>query len=164
MEAVYWYIVTSKDNVSLLTALANLIHCYQVQLKSMDALLPDEPKQLQIGYDVGDRVWIKTTNGQCTSPYTRGHVTDVISPQNVHVDGMSRQGKDLCSVMGLNTSESRSDSKLSIQSTRTIIINKPCSDSPEVGNSDATDDISADKSSEEEVALPCRSARCKRPA
>lgn len=30
MEAVYWYNVTPKDNVSLLTAPANLIHRYHV--------------------------------------------------------------------------------------------------------------------------------------
>ena len=52
MEAVYWDNVTPKDNVSPLTTPANLIHLYQVQLKGIDALL-DEPKQPQIGYDVG---------------------------------------------------------------------------------------------------------------
>ncbi len=48
--------VIQKDNVSPLTAPANLIHRYRVQLKVIDTLPPDEPKQLQIGYDMGDHV------------------------------------------------------------------------------------------------------------
>ena len=66
--------------------------------------------------------------------------------------------------MGSNTLENGSDNELSTHSARTIIINIACSDPPEVGNPDAIDDISADESSEEEVALPQRSARGKRPA
>ena len=41
MEAVYWYNVTPKDNVSPLTSPANLIHRYCVQL---NALPLDKPK------------------------------------------------------------------------------------------------------------------------
>ena len=38
MEAVYWNYVTPKDDVSLLTGPANIIHSYQVWLKSIDTL------------------------------------------------------------------------------------------------------------------------------
>ena len=44
-----------------------------------------------------------------------------------------------------------------------IIIGNARRDPLEVGNPDTTDDTSADKSSEEEEALPRRSTRCKRP-
>ena len=158
------YNVTPKDNVSLLTALANQIHRYQVRLKGIDALPPDEPKQLQIGHDMGNHVWINTPNGWCTSLYVHGHVTSVINPQNVLVDGIPRHVRDLRLVMGTNTLESQNDSKLSTQSVRMIIINNAYSDPPEVSNSDATDDTSADESSEEGLALLWRSTRCKRPA
>ena len=71
----------------------------------IDALPSDKPKQQQIRYDIGDRVWMKTPNGRCTSPYAHGRVTGVISPQNVLVDRMPRHVRDLRSVIGLDTSE-----------------------------------------------------------
>ena len=112
MEAVYSYNVTLKDNVSLLTVPANLIHHNQVQLKGINALCPDEPKQLQIGYYVGNRVQIKTLDGQCMSSYTCMRVTGVISPLNVLDNGMPCHVRDLLPVVGLNTLESGNDSKL----------------------------------------------------
>ena len=162
MEAVYWYNVTPKDNVLPLTAPANQIHCYWVWLKGINALTLDEPKQLQIGYNMSDRVWIKTQNGRCMSPYTHGGVTGVISPQNVLVDRMPCHVRDLRPVMGSNTSESESNSKLSTRIVRTII-NNARSDLSELGNPDATDDTSTDKASKEEVALLWRSTRHKKP-
>ena len=92
------------------------------------------------------------------SPYAHGRVTGVISQENVLVNRMPHHVRNLHPVMGLSTSESGSDSKLSTQSAR-MIINNSHSDPPEVGNPDATDDTSADELSEEEVALPCRSTR-----
>ena len=65
--------------------------------------------------------------------------------------------------MGLNTSESGSDSKLSTQSVRMIIINDARRDPTEVGNPDVTDDTSANEASKEEGPIPWKSARCKRP-
>ena len=162
MEAVYWYNATPKDDVSPLTAPINLIHHYRVRLKGIDAPRLDKPEQQQIRYDVGDRVWMKTPNGCCTSPYARGHVTGVISSQNVLVNGMPRHVRDLRPVIGLDTSEGGSDSELSTQSTGVITINEARGDSLEVNTAHVTDDTSADESFEEEVVLPRRSARRKR--
>ena len=124
MEAVYWYNATPKDNVSLLTTPVNLIHHYRVRQKGIDALPPDRPKQQQIRYDVGNRVWMKTPNGCCMSPYARGRVTGVISPQNVLINGMPCHVRDLRPVISLDTPESGSDSKLSTQNVRMITIKK----------------------------------------
>ena len=164
MEAVYWYNVTPKDNVSLMTASANQIHRYHVVLKDINELPPDKPKQQQIRFDVGDRVWMKTPNRCCTSPYTHGHVTVVISPQNVLVDGMPHHIRDLHPVIGLDTSESGSDSEFLTQSARMITINEVRGDPLEVNTMYATDNISADESSEEKMPLPRRSTKGKRPA
>ena len=159
MEAVYWYNVTPKDNVFPLTAPINLIHRYRVRLKGIDAPSLDKP---QIRYDVGDRVWMKTPNGRCTSPYARGHVTGVISSQNVLVNGMPRHVRDLRPVIGLDTSEGGGDSELSTQSARVITINEARGDPLEVNTAHVTGDTSTDESFEEEVVLSRRSARRKR--
>ena len=162
MEAVYWYNVTPKDNVSPLTAPINLIHRYRARLKGIDAPPLDKPEQQQIRYNVGDRVWMKTSNGRCTSPYAPGRVTGVISSQNVLVNEMPRHVRDLRPVIGLDTSEGGSDSELSTQSARVITINKARDDPLEVNTAHVTDDTSADESFEQEVVLLRRSARHKR--
>ena len=97
---------------------------------------------------------MKIPNVQCTSPYTHRRVTGVISPQNVLVNRMPHQARDLHPFIGLNTSESGSDNKLSTRSARMITINKVCSDPLEVNKAYAKDDTSADESSKEEVPLP----------
>ena len=162
MEAVYWYNATPKDNVLPLTAAINLIHRYRIRLKGTDVPPLDKPKQQQIRYDVGDWAWMKTPNGRCTSPYARGHVTGVISSQNVLVNGMPRHVRDLRPVIGLDTSERGSDSELSTQSARVITINEARGDPLEVNTAHVTVDTSADESFEEEVVLLRRSARRKR--
>ena len=54
--------ITPKDDESLLIAPANMIHSYQVQLKRFDAQSPDDPEHQCIGYEKGDRVWVKFSN------------------------------------------------------------------------------------------------------
>ena len=83
----------------------------------------------------------------------------VISPQNVYVNGMPHYVRNLRSVIDSTTSESGKDKELSTQSAGTIIIIDALSDPPEVGNPDATDETSADESSEEEETLARRSAQ-----
>ena len=71
--------------------------------------------------------------------------------------------RDLCPVIGLDTSESGSDSKLSTQSARMITIKEVRGNPQDINTAYATDDTSADELSEEEVPLSQRSARCKTP-
>ena len=78
--------------------------------------------------------------------------------------GFPHHVRELRPIIGLNTSESRSDSELSTQSVRMITIKEAHGDPLEVNNAYAMDDASADELSSEEVPLPRRSTRCKRPA
>ena len=130
MEAVNWNNITPKGNMSSLTAPADLIHRYRVRL----ALPPDKPKQQQIRYDVGHRIWMKTPNGRDISPFTPECVTGVISLQKILVDGMPCHVRDLRPVIGLNTLECGSDSKLSTQSARKVTIDEAQGDPQEVNN------------------------------
>ena len=72
--------------------------------------------------------------------------------------------RDAPSCKGPASCESGSDSELPSQSARMIPINEVRGDPLEVNTAYATDDTSADESSEEEMVLPQRSARRKRPA
>ena len=162
IEAVYWYNVTLKDNVSPLTDPANLIHCYRVRLKGINALPPDETKQLHIGYDVGDHVWLKTPNGLCTLPYACGRITGMISPQNFlvnemphHVETFILSWVQILWRVGVTTNSQPKVREWS--STIHAVIPWRWT------KSDARDDTSADESSEEEVALPQKNPRHKRP-
>lgn len=56
MEAIYWYNVTPKDEVLLLTAPINMIHHYQIWQKGIGTLPPNEPEQQHIGYEWTVRV------------------------------------------------------------------------------------------------------------
>ena len=62
MQAVYWYNVTPKDDVSASTAPANVIYSYPACIKSIDViLLPDDAGPSS--YKVGDSVWVKILYG-----------------------------------------------------------------------------------------------------
>lgn len=97
-EAVYWYNVTPKDDVSPSTAPANALHTYRVRVRGLESSSLPEPEPPQKNIKEGDVVWVKNPRGQCTTRYGTGHVTEVISPQAVRVDGVPRHIKDLRSV------------------------------------------------------------------
>ena len=75
---------------------------------------------------------------------------------------MPHHVRDQHPIIGLDTSEGRSDSELSTQSARVITINEARGDPQEVNTAHVMDDTSTDKSFEEEVVLLQRSARRKR--
>ena len=62
MEAVYWYNVTPKDDVSASTAPANIIYSYTARIRGVDVTLPPEDAGPS-SYKVGDSVWVKIPHG-----------------------------------------------------------------------------------------------------
>ena len=95
LEAVYWHNVTPKDNVSPCTAPADALHRYHIWIKGVEDNLLPEPEVTKGMYEKGDAVWVKNPHGKCTTKYSTGRVTEVISPQSVKIDGVSRHVKDL---------------------------------------------------------------------
>ena len=93
-EAVYWFNVTSKDDVSSLTALANGIYIYEVRIKGVDPVSTSK-LSTQNKYHLEDRLWIKPPHYICASEFQEGQVTEVISPQSVFVNRVPRNIKDL---------------------------------------------------------------------
>ena len=78
MEAVYWYNVTPKDDVSASTAPANVIYSYLARIKSIDVILPPGDAGPS-SYKVGDSVWVKILHGKCTTQFGKGKMTGVYS-------------------------------------------------------------------------------------
>ena len=99
-EAVYWYNVMPKDDVSSAAAPANMVYRYRIWLKGINGTSVPTHNQQQAVFKLGDRVWIKTPHGRCTTKYKVGCVTGITSSQNITVDGMPRYVKDLRPLVG----------------------------------------------------------------
>ena len=94
-EAVYWYNVMPKDDVSSATAPANMVYWYRIRLKEINGTPALTHNQQQAVFKPGDRVWIKTPHGRCTTKYKVECVIGITSEQNMTVDRMPRHVKDL---------------------------------------------------------------------
>ena len=108
-EAVYWYNVTPKDDVSSVTSPANMVYWYRIRLKEINGTLAPTHNQQQAVFKPGDQVWVKTPHGRCTTKYKVGRVTRITSVQNIMVDGMPCHVKDLRPIVGPGQSTVCSD-------------------------------------------------------
>ena len=57
-EAVYWYNVTPKDDISSATAPANMVYRYRIRLKGINGTPAPTHNQQQAVFKQGDRVWV----------------------------------------------------------------------------------------------------------
>ena len=94
VEAVYWYNATSKDNQTLSSAPANGIYQYEQRVKGTD-LKPFPPEVRSNIYQVGELVWLKPPDCQCTTRFCKGQVDGLISPRIVLVNGTPHHVKGL---------------------------------------------------------------------
>ena len=94
-KAMYRCNTTLKDDVSIASAPANVIHRYRVQIKGIDDMCTSSQREVCGLYSIGDPVWVKPPNSQCTSKLKKELVTDVISEQSVSVNGTPCHVKDL---------------------------------------------------------------------
>ena len=74
-EAVYWYNVTPKADVSSATAPANMVYQYRIRLKGINGTSVPTHNQQHGVFKPGVRVWVKTPHGRCTTKYKVGRVT-----------------------------------------------------------------------------------------
>ena len=118
--AVYWH-VTPKDDVSPCTALADALHRYHVRIKGVED---------------------KNPCSKCTRKYSTGHITKVISPQSVKIDGVPCHVKDLWPV--IQTQLLSSDESDSEESEHLIYLNSNLLDSDSDASSLSTDEVSTE--------------------
>ena len=93
-------------------------------------------------YEKGDVVWVRNPRGKCTTKYGTDHVTEVISPQFVKIDGVPRHVKDLRPV--IQTQLSSSDESDSEDSERLIYLNSDPLNSDSDVSSFPTDEASVE--------------------
>lgn len=54
LEAVYWYNLMPKDDISPSTSPADILHKYHVQIRGIEANPLSEPQMIGGGYEEGD--------------------------------------------------------------------------------------------------------------
>ena len=140
LETVYWHNVTPKDNVSPCTASADALHRYRVQVEGIEDNLLPEPEVIRGKFEKGDVVWVENPRGKCTTKYSTGRVTEVISPQSVKIDGVPHHVKDLQPVIQMQLSSS--DESDSEDSERLIYLNSNPLDSDSDASSFPADEMS----------------------
>ena len=161
-EAVYWYNVTPKDDISSATAPGNIVYWSYIRLKGINGTPALTHNQQQAVFKPGDRVWVKTPHGRCTTKYKVGRVTGITSVQNITVGGTPCHVKDLRPIVGPGKPTVCSDMVSEDASERfETIRERPCEQAP---STNAGDVSSNNTSNEDQVTiLPRRSTRHKRP-
>ena len=138
-EAVYWYNVKPRDDVSSATAPANMVYRYCIRLKGINRTSAPTHNQQQAVFKPGDRVWVKTPYGRCTTKYKVGRVTGITSAQNITVNGMPHYVKDLRPIVGPGQPTVCSDIVSENASERFIIIReRPRKQVPSTNAGDAS--------------------------
>ena len=132
--------------MSSATAPANMVYRYCIQLKGINGTpAPAHNQQLTI-FTPGDRVWVKTPHGQCTTKYKLGCVTGITSVQKVTVNGMPRHVKDLRPIVGPDQPTVCSDMVSEDVSNRFVTIReRPCEQAPSTNAGDASSNNTSDK-------------------
>ena len=93
VEAVCWYNVIPQNNETPSSTPVNAIYQYEQRVKGIDPKLSLLEVRSNV-YQVGEPVWVKTLDCQCTTRFCKGQVNGVISPQTVLVNGTPRHVKD----------------------------------------------------------------------
>ena len=139
-EAVYWYNVTPKDNVSSATAPANMVYWYHIWLKGINGTPAPTHNQQQAVFTSGARVWVKTPHGRCATKYKVERVT-----------GMPRHVEDLQPIVGPGQPTVCSDMVSEDASKRFVTIReRPCGQAPSTNAGDAS---SNNTSNEDQVTI-----------
>ena len=96
--AVYWYNMTARSGTDPSSVPHHSIYQYTWKWP-----LHNETDDLMPTHDsikVGDEVWVKPANVRCTTRWTKGNVTGIVSSNNIIVDGVPRHILDIRKVIG----------------------------------------------------------------
>ena len=139
-----------------------MVYQYRIRLKGINGTQAPTHSQQEAVFKPGDRVWVKTPHGRCTTKYKVGRVTGITSVHNITVDGMPRHLKDLRPIVGPGRPTVCSDMVSEDASERFVTIReRPCEQAPSTNAGDASSNNTSNK--DQVTILPRRSTRRKRP-
>ena len=92
LKAVFWYNLSPKDGRSEKSVPSSEVFSYEWRSPN---IAPKPPSKESSIFDVGETVWVKPPNARCTTKWNTGKVTNVLSRNNVEVDGCSRHVLDI---------------------------------------------------------------------
>ena len=102
------------------TSPPNKIYRYEVRVKGGDAPITSSGPG-RSHYQVGNSVWFKTAQNQCTSKFGNGRVTEMISPQSVLVDEVLCHVKDQRPQHSVTSLEEDSNATLSESEAESLL-------------------------------------------
>ena len=116
-----WYNVIPKNNKMPSSVPANGIYHYEQCVKGIDPR-PSPPEVRRNAYEVGEPVWVKPQDCQCTTRFCEGPVDGVISRQTMLVNSTACHVKDLrrcqkSAVMEEDESDTLSGSEMGVMVT-----------------------------------------------
>ena len=96
-EAVYWYNITPKDGVLSASAPANEIYSYEMRVLGVDRerIIANGPSAKTRHFKGGDLVWVRPPGNRCSTQFSQGRVTGIVSDHSIEVNGIPRHVRDL---------------------------------------------------------------------
>ena len=95
-EAIFWYNITPRSHDQYLIPQRELF-TYHWRCSLVEPTGNYSAEQASV--ELRNEVWVKPPNARCTTEWQKGHVTDIISRNNVSADGMPRHILDLRKVV-----------------------------------------------------------------
>ena len=125
--------------MSSATAPANMVYRYRIRLKGINGTSVPTHNQQQAVFKPGNRVWVKTPHGRCTTKYKVGRVTGITSALNITVDRIPLHMKDLRPIVESGQPTVCSDMVSENARERCVTIRKrPCEQAPSTIVGDAS--------------------------
>lgn len=95
LKMVFWYNLAAKDGLDGDTAPCQMVHGYSWRHPEVVRARDEREELIDHPYRVGDGVLVKPPDGRCSSHWSRGRVSRLVSANNVEVDGVPRHVLDI---------------------------------------------------------------------
>ena len=166
LDMVFWYNLAAREGQDGSTAPSSRVYSYRWRHPGVSGeTLEFEAEKKDPGYQVGDSVVVKPVNKRCTSRWTEGVVTGVVSHNNVEVDGVPRHVLDIRRLVGNEDERGRVTSDTPSNPSSDRGATEADETGPRMFREESSDDETSGDEDEEEAQPrePRRSARVRRP-
>lgn len=106
LQIVYWYNVTPRDGTNEETVPSVAVHKYRWRMPMLSDPTSTRPQKDELhGFKRGDTVFVKPASARCTYSWPPGIITDIISDQQLEIDGIPRHVADVRAISPQENSE-----------------------------------------------------------